>query len=544
MTFQLRDYQSEAVEAVFAELGNVLSTLLVAPVGAGKTIMQAAIIQKAINLDPRSRFVCVVHTRELVSQNMQAMMREWPGAPVGLNSASLGRRDTHSQILFCSIQSVYKKAASIGWTDCLSVDECHLISRNGSTMYQRLIADLRKINPNMRVIGMSGTPYRLDSGSLVDGDDALFESVAYDIEIKRLIDEGYLTRPISKATATGFDLSDVHVRGGEYVAGELEKAVNVEEVTKGAVAEIIEFGKSRRAWLVFCAGVEHAFAVRDEFRRCGISCETVEGKMGAGDRASILRRYKNGEIKCLTNINVLSTGFDYPGIDLVALMRPTKSASLYVQQCGRGLRLAPGKETALILDFAGNIRTLGPLDMVSTFGKAKGAGAGEAPTKECPSCKEIVHLSCRLCPDCDYEFPKIEQEEKPRHAAKADGNVGILSGEKVAPQQIPVVDWRLDRYEKLGMPDSIKVTFIAGISEYREWIAFEHGMTARQKAMQWWSTHGGSAPYPKTTEEALIRTDELTMPVTISVEPNKKNRKHIDIVGRSFPARAKLEAAE
>jgi len=134
MTFQLRDYQINAVNGVFDKLAQALSTLLVAPVGAGKTIMQAEIIQRTIRQAPAARFLCVVHTRELVTQNAQAMLRAWPAAPIGINSASLGRRDIRSQILFASIQSIYRKAYELGHMDAIIIDECHLISRNGASM--------------------------------------------------------------------------------------------------------------------------------------------------------------------------------------------------------------------------------------------------------------------------------------------------------------------------------------------------------------------------------------------------------------------------
>jgi DNA repair protein RadD len=535
----LRDYQQRAVDAVLDELAKVDSTLLVAPVGAGKTVIQAAFIQESAKIWPHVRFVCAVHTQELVQQNLQAMLRVWPGAPVGINSAALGQRNTHAKILFCSIQSVFRKARQIGFTDCLIVDECHLISRKGATMYQRFIAELRDINPEMRVVGMSGTPYRLDSGLLDEGPDALFKSTAFEIPLKQLIDEGYLTKPISKATATGFDLSDVHIRGGDYIPGELERAVNVAEVTESAVNEIIAFGQNRKAWIVFCAGVDHAKAVRDCFRSKHITCEMVDGTTPAGERASIIRRFKAGEIRALTNVNVLSTGFDYPGIDLVALMRPTKSAALYVQQCGRGLRLSPGKDNALILDFAGNIRALGPLDMINPRAPSKGNGKGELPAKVCENCKEIVHISCAICPSCDAEFPKSEKEEKPRHAPKADDGAGILSTEAVRPQLVPVVSWSFDRHEKIDSPPSLRVTYIAGLMQYRKWCAFEHSSYARQKACQWWSLHGGRMPFPVTVDEAIARRGELTMPAGINVRPEGK---YFEITNYHF-ARQK-EAAE
>jgi len=138
MTFHLRDYQINAVNGVFNKLAQALSTLLVAPVGAGKTIMQAEIIRRTLENHPKARFLCVVHTRELVTQNAQAMLKIWPAAPIGINSASLGRRDVHSQILFASIQSIFRKAYELGHMDAIIIDECHLISRNGASMYGKL----------------------------------------------------------------------------------------------------------------------------------------------------------------------------------------------------------------------------------------------------------------------------------------------------------------------------------------------------------------------------------------------------------------------
>lgn len=503
----LRDYQEQAVEAIKRELETVSSTLLVAAVGAGKTIMQAAFISDTIDQYPDTRFVCCVHTRELVSQNYQALIKAWPFAPAGINSAALGRRDSISQILFCSIQSVYKNAARIGWTDCLIVDESHLISPNGATMYRQFIDDLRGINPDLRILGMSGTPFRMDSGSLTEGDTALFETVAYEVGIAELIARGYLTRPISKGTATTFDVTGVHTRGGEYIAGELERAVNKREVTEAAVSEVVSFGEGRKSWLAFCAGVDHAQEVRDAFRRRGVSCEMVEGGMPPAERRRIIESYKRGEIRCLTNVNVLSIGFDYPAIDLIALMRPTKSPALYIQQCGRGLRLAPGKETVLILDFANVVRTLGPIDDVVI--KEPGKGTGEAPCRLCPKCDAINHASASVCAECGFEFP---ESEKPKHAATAD-NVRILSTDE--PVWEPVLGRTLAYHDKPGGTPSVKVTYeVEGGKRSSEWVCPEHhlhpkGGYAKSRADRWWHKHGGKTPFPKTVDEFLDRAGEL-----------------------------------
>lgn len=514
MTITLRPYQKDAVDAVDAELDRVDSTLLVASVGAGKTIMQAAFIQRTIERFAEARFVCAVHTRELVKQNFETLVRAWPFAPAGLNSAALGRRDTRAQILFCSIQSVYKQAQVIGWVDCLIVDECHLISPNSTTMYRLFIDQLRAINPDMRILGMSGTPFRMDMGALTDGDDPLFKSIAYEIGVAQLIDDGFLTKPISKGTATTFDVSGVHMRGGDYIAGELERAVNKAEITEAAVDEIIRYGRDRKAWIAFAAGVDHAQEIRDAMRRRGISAEMVEGNTPPSERVRIIEDYKAGRIQCLTNVNVLSIGFDYPGIDLVALMRPTKSPALYIQQVGRGLRLSPGKKDVLILDFANVVRTLGPIDDVQI--KMPGKGSGEAPIRICPECECINHAAARQCVDCGHEFPEPEVKV---HAVAAD--VPILS--KGEPTWRAITKRTFRFHEGKGeKPPSVKCTYFSGLTQFNEWLCFEHSGFAQSKAHRWWSQHGGERPFPSTVMAALERQGELAETAEISVRPDGK----------------------
>lgn len=514
MNIQYRPYQVEAIDALDRELENVNSTLLVASVGAGKTLMQAGFIQRIIDKFPSARFVCAVHTRELVAQNFSALLRVWPFAPAGINSAALGQRSTNSQILFCSIQSVYSKAKSIGWTDCLMVDEAHLISPKANTMYRQFINELLEINPEMRIVGMSGTPFRMDMGELTEGDDPLFKTVAYSIGPGQLIEEGYLTRPISKGTAVTFDVSGVHMRGGEYIAGELERAVNQKHITDAAVDEVIKYGHDRKSWIAFCAGVDHAREVRDAMRVRGVSCEMVEGNMDAGSRKRVIDSYTRGEIRCLTNVNVLSIGFDYPAIDLVALMRPTKSPALYIQQVGRGLRLSPGKKDCLVLDFANVVRTLGPIDDVQV--KRPGKGTGDAPIRLCPQCECINHASAKVCVDCGHEFP--EPESKLR--AFAD-DAPVLSTAEPEPR---TVTKRVFRHHpgKQGKKDSVKCTYFCGLTQINEWLAIEHGGGATARAQRYWREHKGKLPYPKTVMDFLERQSELAPTAEILVKPDGK----------------------
>lgn len=534
----LRPYQAEAIEAVNAFWrsggGNPLVEMAT---GTGKSMVIAELVRNIREEYPAMRILMLVHVKELVEQNFKALLKLYPDGSMGIYSAGLGRRDGHHAVTFASIQSVYKKAAALGPRHLVLIDEAHLVPSAGEGMYLRLLNDLRQQVPDLRVVGFTATPYRLDIGRLDQGDGRIFDETVYSYGIRQGIEDGFLSPLISKATAAQIDVSSVARRGGEFVPGQLETAAD--KITAEAVDEIIRFGEGRRAWLAFCAGVAHAEAVRDAFRARGVTAETVTGETPSVDRDRIFRAYRAGHIRVLTGANVFTTGFDAPLVDLIAMLRPTLSTSLYVQMVGRGTRLCDGKANCLVLDFARNVARHGPVDSVSVGSKGGAGDDGKVPVdsqraKECPDCKSLVALNAHSCPDCGHEWPI---EDKPKHEAAADSELGILSTETVPPKMLPVVDWEFAVWRKLGSADSIRVSYYAGISTVNEWLAFEYSGRPREHACRWWAAHSGLMPFPKTTDEAMSRTGELTRPATISVKPNGK---YFDIVGRSFRA---VEAA-
>jgi DNA repair protein RadD len=202
----------------------------------------------------------------------------------------------------------------------------------------------------------------------------------------------------------------VKKRGGEYIEAELQAAVNKADKNAKVVREVIALAGERKAWLFFCAGVAHSEAIATELNAQGITAASITGETSKAERERLIADFKAGKIRALTNANVLTTGFDYPDIDLIAMLRPTMSASLYMQMAGRGLRPKSHTDHCLVLDFAGVVATHGPITAVQPPKKA-GEGNGEAPVKVCDSCGELVHLAARQCPACGAEFP--EPERKP-----------------------------------------------------------------------------------------------------------------------------------
>lgn len=520
---QLRDYQSAAIDATYDWFGaGKGNPLIVAPTGAGKSVILSEFIRRAVSDFEGTRIVCATHVKELIAQNCGALTRLWPGAPVGIYSAGLGRRQLGRQITFVGIQSVAKKAAQFGYVDLLIVDECHLIPRSGGAQYQKFIAGLREVNPDMKVVGLTATPFRLDSGRLDMGDGAIFDGIAYDIPIPLLVNRGYLAPLISKRPDTVMDTAGLHTRAGEFIDKEMDERFNTDEVTKAAVGEVMHLGKDRKSWLLFCISVDHAMAVRDELRAKGIATECVTGTTDKSERSRILADFKAGRIRAVTNVNVLTTGFDAPMTDLLAFLRPTQSLGLYMQMAGRAMRIADGKENGLVLDFAGNVARHGPVDAVSvtdTGPKDKGDGEpGEMPSKTCPECNEILFIGARECP-CGFIFP--EPEPKIERTASTDAIMNMTAHD----EWLPVTDFAVAKHNpRDGRPCSLRVEYLVNGKVIKEWVCFDHAGFPRQKAVQWWHQKAGTTP-PDSVEDALERQGEIRAPDEVVVRKEGKFQK-------------------
>lgn len=521
MTFQPRDYQTAAVQSIydyFSE-GKGEAPLICAPTGSGKSLVIAMLMKRAVEDYPQTRILLATHVKELIAQDYKELLRLWPEAPAGIYSAGLGRRQAHSQLLFAGVQSIYKKTRQIGHVDLMLVDEAHLVGRNTNSQYGKLISGLSEINPQMKVIGLSATPYRLDSGLLHEGYGAIFDGIAYDIPIAMLVERGYLCPLISKRPGTTFDLSGLHRRMGDYIESEMAGRFAQEAVTREAVKEMVTLGQDRKAWLAFCINVDHATQVRDEIRSYGISCETVTGNTPAPERDRLIRDFKAGRIRCLSSVNVISTGFDAPHTDMLALMRPTQSTGLYLQQVGRGLRIHPSKANCLVLDYAQNVVTHGPVDAIELPGKKArdpNAEKGEVPAKTCPECQSILFIAAMECPDCGYIFPPPEPKIDERASTAAIMN---MTAEDDWRQ---VTDFAMSLHDpRDGRPVSMRAEYLVDGRAIAEWVCFEHVGFARQKAVQWWHANAGTTP-PNTVAEALERAREIRVPAEAVVRKEGK----------------------
>lgn len=514
----LRPYQQASIDALYTYFGKHSGNpLIVLPTGAGKSLTLAAFIKGAIDAYPTTRIIVLTHVKELILQDAQAILRYWPQAPIGIWSAGAGEK-RKDQITVAGIQSIHRLPAKFSGTDLVIIDEAHLVSKKSDTMYGRFLDGLRSYNPALKIIGLTATHYRMDSGLLTDGENRIFTDVAYEAHVGDLIKEGYLCPLVAKNGATKADLSDVHTRGGEFIESELQRAMNKDHLIEGALDEVANYAHDRHHILGFCAGVEHAAHCARAARARGWAADFVTGDMAAGERDAKIAAFKSGRIRFLFNAMLLTTGFDFPSIDCIVMLRPTKSTGLYVQIMGRGLRKDGKKVNTLVLDFAGNVERHGPIDQIRVKKKrdGKGEGVSVAPVKECPDCRELVHPSVMQCPGCGHQW-----EASAPHGTKAADAVIVAALEK--PRAYAVQSVQYSRHEKMGKPPSLKVTYRCGLSSFTEWVPVEDARPFVKKHAVSWCWHRG-VTCPDTVDQLLdmARANRIPAPDTITVKPEGK----------------------
>jgi len=528
---KLRSYQTEARDSIFDYYlrggnGNVVLAL---PTGTGKSIVIGDTIRTIFSMWPSQRVMVLTHVRELIQQNVDALLSLWPRAPVGVYSAGLKRRDTINPIIYGGVASVVKKIEMFGHRDLLFIDEAHLLSPDGNTMYQKLIFKMKEINPLLKVIGFSATIFRLGQGLLTQ--DGLFNQCVFDIctieGFHRLIIEGFLSPPIPRKTRTQLDVSGVSINKntGDYAQTELSKAVDKPDVTYSALQELCEQGQDRHSWLNFCSGIEHANHCAEMLNSFGVRCEPIHSEISSEERSKVLKAFKKGEIRALTNNNVLTTGFDHPPIDLIGMLRPTVSPGLWVQMLGRGTRPSPetGKENCLVLDFAGNTKRLGPIDD-PRIPQPKGKGAGDVPIKICDFCGTYNHTRVRFCISCGMEF--TFQQKIVRQADTAELLTGGLP--QVETYQISRVMYNRHVGKKSGKA-SIRVSYQCGLHRFSDFVSFDMEGFPRHRANEWWRARNVGEP-PLSTDMALARLSELRVPRQVKVWVNQPYPKVVGVI--------------
>lgn len=384
---QLRPYQQEAVKRVIAHFrASSEPALVVLPTGSGKSLVIAELARLA-----RGRVLVLAHVRELVEQNhakYQAYELE-----ADIFSAGLKRKEASRQVVFGSVQSVVRNLDSFNDANftLLVIDESHRVSLAEDASYRQVIEHLRSQNPNLKILGLTATPYRLGQGfiyhrhhhGMVRGsEESFFRDCVFEQPLRLMVKQGYLASPKRLDMAIeGYDFSALKPSSnGLFQEEELNRVVAGSRATPGIIGQIVERAIDRQGVMIFAATVAHAEEIIGYLPKA--EAGLITGATPSQERTALINAFKARQLTYLVNVAVLTTGFDAPHVDLIAILRPTESVSLYQQMVGRGLRLSPGKSDCLILDYAGN-----PWDIFAPeVGEPKPDSDSEPVQVECPAC--------------------------------------------------------------------------------------------------------------------------------------------------------------
>lgn len=544
-----RPYQRECMDAFYAyyDAGNAGHGLIVVPTAGGKSLIIGGLATEVCQRWRGQRILILSHVRELILQNHSKVMACWQDAPAGIYSAALRRRDTKHDIITATVQSVFRKADELGHRDLLFIDEAHLLQFGNLGMYGKLINELLAINPAMKICGFTATDYRLDGGRLTEGEGAIFNDVIAEISIGHLLDEGYLTPPVSKSSLVQADLEGVKKIAGEFNIKEMAERFDQRQFINAALDSDLPFLADRRSIALFCATLENAAHVADGMLARGIDCEVIDGEMSAEDREDKLERFRSGELRALASVGVITTGTDIPNMDAVVLFRATESPGLYQQIIGRGFRVVYGeghdlatregrvaaiatgpKPNFLTLDHGGNIERHGAITHIQKpvqRKKGERTRAAEMKVRICEVCRSAWQLDVRVCDTCKTVL-LIERNPTAKLTVEAsDSDVlgtAFLRGEVAKWFEIDNVTYNAHRKESSA---SIKISYHCGILIFDEWVHPDNqnkGLVNRFR--DWWDERAETRDYPADTELFFADRRYLELKAPSRIQVVKKDK--------------------
>jgi DNA repair protein RadD len=386
----LRDYQQRDIARLRQEFARGrLRVCYCAPTGSGKTVLFVHAVRKAVAQGQKVGIL--VHRVELVDQTAEALEAE--GIAYGIIAAGYPE-NPDALVQVAMVQTLARRPERLDGVRFLIIDECHHILAG-------TWAALAAAAPNARLLGVTATPERLDGKGL----SAAFDALVIGPKVKGLITAGYLAPFAIFAPEKQVDLKRLRTVGGDYALGQLAERMSTDAVLADAIEEYRKHIAGQSA-LAFCATIKHSQATARAFRAAGINAVHLDGDTPTAERRDIIARLGT-EPLVVTNCGIIAEGLNVPVVGGVIMLRPTKSLGLYLQQIGRALRPAPGKERAVILDHAGNVFRHGFPDMDHPWSlEGRPKKKGKALVKRCAGCGALIPAAARECPQCGAQQPR------------------------------------------------------------------------------------------------------------------------------------------
>lgn len=405
MKFTLRPYQEEIVEQVRdAYREDFNAPLLQSPTASGKTVIFAYITEKASEMG--NRVIILVHRQELLSQISRALMEM--SVPHGLISPK--HSISYDKIQVASVQTLVRRLGKYPDPDLIIIDECH---HTAAGSWKKIL----NAYPDAKLLGVTATPVRLDGKGLGIQAGGHFDTIVNGKSVSDLIELGYLSQPVIYAPPEKIDFSGLHKQFGDFKQNEMDELMDKPTITGCAVEHYQKLCPNEPA-IAFCASVKHAKHVAEKFNSVGIPSESIDGKLDDYSRKKRIDDLGAGRIKVLTSCEIISEGTDIPVVSVGILLRPTASLGLFLQQCGRVLRIHPSKTRSIILDHVGNTLRHGfpdderewTLDGAKKRKRKESDDDPEINIVQCQNCFRMFKRSEGACPDCGWVAPVLSRE--------------------------------------------------------------------------------------------------------------------------------------
>ena len=554
----LRPYQQDALNAVLDAFQRQRSVLLEAACGAGKTILFSSIIRHFAEKYPAMRSVILAHREQLVKQARDKLLKVWPEGEDKVGMACKSACSTvelEKPVVIASPQTLAARIGSMPPVQLAIVDEVHrLPPADRKSQYGGLMEALRGYYPEMRLLGVTATPYRLNHGYIY-GDKCRhpeqnwFSDLSYKVGIYDLQAQGFLV-PLKLYIADEPDLSDVGTSStGDWNIDELAEAMSKSVHVNSAVEAVQRYASDRKHIVVFGVTIEHAEVLRDVFREAGYSTVAVHSKMPKAERDAALYAFDRGDVQVVCNVGVLTEGWDCTSVDCMVMCRPTKSAALYCQMAGRGLRLHEGKTDCLMLDLSGNYAEHGrPEEPRVKMGRESGEGDG---SWECPDCHFVNEPKDKVCASCGYERPEPEMRDCPHCRFPFPANKLVCPHCGQVRSQRKAVELHEVKRDIDLLPKLVEIAFEPVVNtdfvsrkgnamieirllvseggdlpfQVNDYLDFDGtaGEWSRCRAHQKWMRLASTNP-PRTLSEAKERISELNFPPRVLIKRDKTGK--------------------
>jgi len=536
VAYEPRPYQAQALDDVFRAMVEEPFVLLQAATGAGKTILFSELVKQCL-LRWRMRVLILAHRELLVRQSYDKLVKVWPEAAfnVGLACASAGQVELGRPVTIGSPQTLANRLGDTPPVDLIIIDEAHRVPPAGAeSQYQAVLDTMRGYRPNMRVLGVTATPFRLGHGLIYGkackrGARNWWPRLHSRIGIADLVELGYLAPYRGKAAVElGEELAGVKKSAGDYNLQALGDMMGREVHIQSAVKAYEDYGEGRAHVVAFCVVITHAQRLAEAFNAAGHRAVVVHSQMTHEERQRAMADFEEGRAKIICNVGVLTEGWDCTAVDCVLMCRPTMSPALWVQMVGRALRVHPGKADALVLDLSDNWLKHGdpddPTIEVPTGGKAP--KKTEPRAKICPECQSIAPPAASVCPQCGHEW-KVQVVEVARRL-----EMRPLAD---SPRPLRIVEARAEPFTSRAGNKLLRLTLacreagnVMTTFVHHYWdVEGRASDVGRIKAQSLWRNFGAGPP-PQTVEEAILRFGQVRLPPTVMVKPNGK---FLNVVG-------------